>query len=136
MPAEPVDVNISITTTRGSVMAALVFTSNSREPVYIDRINGCLDGAIRNNVFTIESDGVPVPYTGIFAKRSRPGPEDVVTLQPGGSITTMVDLTKSYAFLPGTHTYAVYYSAFHQYPDRPGFIELRSKSVSWTFTGK
>ena len=135
MTADDTHVHLSITVDRDTVMAGLTFTNNSGGTAYIDRINGSLDGVIRNHVFSIRTDGVLVPYRGVLAKRRRPGLEDGVALQPGASGTATADLTREYAFLPGTHDYQVSYSAFHQFPNRPGFVCLASGSVSFVFTG-
>ena len=127
---------LSINIVQKSVLSSLAFINNSKETVYINKINGCLNGLIENNVFAIESEGSPIDYTGVLAKRLRPGPEDVVALDPGGTIDTIVDLSKAYAFMPGNHAYIAYYSAFHQFPDRPGYVSLQSNTISFTYKGE
>ncbi|MSN25150.1 MAG: hypothetical protein GJV46_04695 [Geobacter sp.] len=136
MPTNIIDVRLSVNIVQQSVLASLDFINKSKEIIYINKINGCLNGVINNDVFSLETEDGPIEYTGVLAKRSRPGLEDVVALEPGENISTVVDLNKAYAFLPNTNIYKLYYSAFHQFPDRPGFISLKSNVISFTYTGE
>ncbi len=135
MTTSTVEVKLKIDINEDNVLASLSFVNKSDDVAYINKINGCLDGEIKNNVFTIETEGCPIKYTGVFTKRMRPGPDDVVALQIGEIINVKVKLNKAYAFLPGEHHYRAYYSAFHQFPDRPGFIDLESNVVTFTYGG-
>lgn len=70
----------------------------------------------------------------MLGKRRPPGPGDFVTLEPKNKVSARVSLVEAYDFLSGTHTYDVYYSALHSFPDRGGFIELRSNEVTFSLT--
>jgi hypothetical protein len=50
-----------------------------------------------------------VPYTGRMVKRGPPGLDDYVELAPHSAHTHTIDITRSYAFKPGTHTYVIRY---------------------------
>lgn len=65
-----------------------------------------LDG-VSAPLFTVTRDGEEVPYRGRMAKRPEPTDADYVTLEPGATVTSDVDLAKLYALPPGR--YAVTY---------------------------
>jgi hypothetical protein len=50
-----------------------------------------------------------VPYAGRMVKRAPPGLEDYVELAPHSAHTHTIDVTRAYAFRPGTHTYVIRY---------------------------
>lgn len=50
-----------------------------------------------------------VPYTGRMVKRAPPGLDDYVELAPHSAHTHTIDITRAYAFKPGTHTYVIRY---------------------------
>jgi hypothetical protein len=133
-PNNAVDVKLSVAVEAQSVTATLTFTNQSSADVHIEKINGCLDGSIQNDVFKITADGERVLYTGALAKRFPPGPEDFVKVAPGKKLTTTVRLDQAYGLIPGSHRYRAAYSALHPFPDRPGFLSLESNSVSFTVT--
>ncbi len=136
--AAQVETKLTIEIDKESVIATLLFTNKSDKTVCIDRINGCLDGSIKNNVFTISCDGVRIPYVGRYYKRRAPGAKDVVELLPAQSIRTTVILNKAYGFLQGTHACKVSYDAFHQFqlPGVPRLLELKSNEATFSFSGK
>lgn len=134
MSSSPVAVRLEVSPAGGVVNATLTFKNTSDVVAYVEKINGCLEGGIENDVFHIETGGQEVDYTGTLAKRRPPGPDDFVKLPPKQEIATSVRLTDAYDFLAGTHRYKAYYSALHAYPDRPGFTELKSDEVTFTFT--
>lgn len=58
-------------------------------------------------LFTVTRDGTPVRYLGRMVKRAAPTDADYVTLEPGASVTSDVDLAKSYALdAPGSYVVA------------------------------
>jgi hypothetical protein len=50
-----------------------------------------------------------VPYTGRMVKRGPLGLDDYVELAPHSAHTHTIDITRAYAFEPGTHTYTIRY---------------------------
>jgi hypothetical protein len=50
-----------------------------------------------------------VPYTGRMVKRAAPGLDDYLELAPHSAHTHTIDITRLYAFRPGTHTYVIRY---------------------------
>ncbi|MEA2559749.1 MAG: peptidyl-Lys metalloendopeptidase [Acidobacteriota bacterium] len=80
-----------------------------------------------SDMFVVERDGRAVLYIGREVKRSAPGPEDYVTIEPGGSVSVELDLSEGYALSePGQ--YRAQYRA--QYRSR----ELTTNSVSFVLT--
>lgn len=60
---------------------------------------------IDNNLFAVGLNGERVAYTGRLVKRAAPTAQDYITLAPGQSITTRVELSSSYDLgLPGEYT--------------------------------
>lgn len=53
--------------------------------------------------------GGEVPYTGPMVKRAAPTLDDYIELPPHSARTHTIDITRAYAFEPGTHTYAIRY---------------------------
>jgi hypothetical protein len=51
-----------------------------------------------------------VPYTGRMVKRAPPGLDDYVELAPHSAHTHTIDISRFYAFKPGTHTYVIRYA--------------------------
>jgi peptidyl-Lys metalloendopeptidase len=73
------------------------------------------------DIFDVERDGERVPYRGILAKRSVPGPDEYVTLEPGESVSAEVNLAEGYDLgTPGD--YAVQYRS-------PEISQVVSKSA-------
>ena len=134
MSSNPVAVKLVVATSSATIAATLTYTNTSSENAFIEKINGCLDGHIDNNVFELTADNRRIDYTGILVKRRAPGPDDFVKLPPGEKLITTVRLEETYEFLPGSHTYRVVYSALHSYPEHPGFIELKSNEEKFSFT--
>lgn len=50
-----------------------------------------------------------VPYTGRMVKRTALGLEDYIELAPHSAHTHTIDVSRAYAFRPGTHTYVIRY---------------------------
>jgi hypothetical protein len=48
-----------------------------------------------------------VPYTGRTVKRGPPDLDDYIELAPHSAHAHTIDITRAYAFEPGTHTYVI-----------------------------
>ncbi len=129
--AVPATVQLSATANGHNLQVVLNFTNVSPRPVFLDKISGCLDGKIGDDVFQITADGgQPVPFSGKKTPRSaNPGPRQFVVLVPGETTRATVTLNRSYRLLSGTHTYSIIYAASHNYPARLQSITLRSDPV-------
>jgi len=132
MSPEAVSAELEVEVKESGIMGRLRFTNHSKQAVSLEKINGCLDGVIENNVFRIVSDGKSVEYSGILAKRQPPGPGDFRKIEPGRTLETVVNLSKAYDFFPGSHTYRVTYKAYHSYPGNSDFWILKSNEAAFT----
>jgi hypothetical protein len=131
----PVSLELAIDTSKGIVCATLTFTNASDEDVFLEKVNGCINGTIRNNVFRVISEVEKVPYIGLYAKRNAPGPDGFFCLAAGASYSATVKLSEVYGFFPGWHSYRVRYVAAHPRIDRPGeHWELSSSECRFSFT--
>jgi len=125
--AVPVTVQLSVTASKHNLQVVLNFANVSPQPVYLDKISGCLDGKIGNDVFQVTADGQPVPFSGRKTPRPAvPGPRQFALLAAGGTKQVIVTLNRSYRLPSGTHAYSVAYSAPHDYPARLQSLVLRS----------
>lgn len=135
MSNDIIAVKLDIQISERQILATLNFTNNADKPVFLDKINVCVDGHIRNDVFIIDSGDRSIEYSGVLIKRMKPGINDVVELQPGKILTTKVDLNESYEFLGETHNYKILYNAFHPFKDlkNTDYVELKSNEVKFTY---
>ena len=122
---------LSITQKDGHVFAELVYTNTGDRPALLLKINAALDNKLENDLFKINDErGNEVSYTGVLAKMGKPGPQDFLELMPKEQTSTRVRLDDVYKLATGRpRDYRVVYSAYHQYPDRPGFWELVSNEA-------
>jgi hypothetical protein len=51
-----------------------------------------------------------LPYVGRMVKRAAPAADDYIELAPHSSHAHTIDVTRFYAFKPGTHTYVIRYA--------------------------
>jgi hypothetical protein len=72
-------------------------TNESDTPLYFLKWYTPLEG-IAGEIFKITRDGQAVPYEGILASRSFPTIESYILINPGESISTVVDLGTSFDF--------------------------------------
>ena len=116
MERKTVETELKIIVSKNSVIANIMFINISPKDIYLEKINACLSGEIENDVFEISSEGKKIEYVGPLTKRLPPGPEDVVLLSKGDSITTSVNLCEAYEFKKRGIEYCVTYSAYHSSP--------------------
>ena len=124
--------DLNILVSNSTVRAHLMIRNGSPEAVRLERSKVFDSGEISNSLFEITSGETPIAYIGKMAKLRKPGPEDFINLNAGQQYETTVDISNAYAFLPGSHTYAAVYKAFHSYPDRDGYWTLESNSATFT----
>lgn len=108
---QSVSVNVSLpdstTVSDREVLVNMVFTNNGNESVRM--VNWFMpDGEIDGDMFILSRDGQPVTYLGPLVKRGAPGAQDLITLEPGESVTRNVDLGSAYD-LSRSGTYSIRY---------------------------
>ncbi len=133
--AVPVTVLLSAAVNGHNLQVVTNFTNVSTRPVYLDKISGCLDGKIGDDVFQVTADGQPVPFSGRKTPRPAvPGPRQFALLAAGETRRVVVTLNHSYRLPSGTHTYSIIYSAAHNYPARLQSLTLRSAPAQCVLT--
>jgi hypothetical protein len=77
-----------------------------------------------------------VPYTGRMVKRGPLGLDDYVELAPHSAHTHTIDITRSYAFKPGTHTYVIRYdgAALSDVRQLESSAGIRTEAVMFSHT--
>jgi hypothetical protein len=74
-----------------------ILENESDTTLYVLKWYTPLEG-IAGEIFKITHDGQPLPYEGISASRTVPTIDSYVIIQPGESVSVVVDLGKSYDF--------------------------------------
>jgi peptidyl-Lys metalloendopeptidase len=101
---------------------------------------------LAGEIFRVERDGEPVPYTGLMAKRGVPQLDEYVPIKTGESVSAEVDLTTDYDFsVPGNYTINYLSPAVSQVVSREapmakrqrdlGPVQIPSRSVTVRITG-
>ena len=103
---------------RGAYRVALALQNHGDREAHLYRPNACQGGKVENDVFVLRDGAVVVPYTGRYAKRPAPRPQDFDAIPPRGTLMIEVDLASAYAIVPGA-SYTVLYEAFHDNPVDP-----------------
>jgi len=82
--------------------------------------------------------GAEVPYTGRMVKRAALTLDDYIELPPHSAHTHTIDITRAYAFEPGTHTYAIRYqgSVLADVRQLESAAELSAEPVMFSHTGR
>jgi hypothetical protein len=77
-----------------------------------------------------------VPYTGRMVKRGPLGLDDYIELAPHSAHTHTIDITRAYAFKPGTHTYVIRYegAALGDVRQLESSADLRTEAVMFSHT--
>ena len=82
--------------------------------------------------------GAELPYTGRMVKRAALTLDDYVELPPHSVRTHTIDITRAYAFEPGTHTYVIRYQGEVLADVRrlESAVELSTEPVTFSHTGR
>lgn len=82
-------------------------------PMDLDSPTVCSHGRPQNSVFSVEADGVEVPYRGEMKKRAPPDTYTVV--KPGKSFTVEVDLSDVYTPPATAKLLRIRFSSFNHF---------------------
>jgi len=87
-----------------STQLTFTLVNESDIRLYLLRWYTPLEG-IAGEIFGVRRDGQVIPYRGILASRMPPTPDDYVVLDPGASVSVVVDLSEGYDLSePGEYT--------------------------------
>jgi peptidyl-Lys metalloendopeptidase len=110
VPALAQDVTVTLAPVRqhfarsDEVKVEVTLANTGLAPQYILKWHTPVEG-VEGPLFEVQRDGQPVRYLGIEAKRPAPGPNDYVRLEPGASISTVVELSALYEMnVTGSYT--------------------------------
>ncbi|MES2116241.1 MAG: hypothetical protein V4578_13885 [Pseudomonadota bacterium] len=94
----------------GRVLVHVTIENRGKLPVFIPH-EIAVDKEVFGKVFEIHdvASGALLPYQGIMVKRGPYTRDDYVTLKPRGVRRNTLDITASYGFLAGPHTYRLSY---------------------------
>jgi hypothetical protein len=82
--------------------------------------------------------GAELPYTGRMVKRAALTLDDYIELPPHSARTHTIDITRAYAFEPGTHAYAIRYQGpvLADVRQLESAVELATEPVTFSHTAR
>ncbi len=89
------------------VIVHVAITNPNDFPIRILKWFTPLNG-VERSLFTVTRNGEPVPYIGKMVKRAAPTEADYITLEPGASVTSDVNLAEVYALSVSDHYQVAY----------------------------
>lgn len=78
------------------VLLRFALTNTSAVSVSVLTWGTPLEG-FKTDMFAVYQQGARVPYIGMLVKRGQPAPEHYLTIKPGESVSTVIDLAEGYA---------------------------------------
>ncbi|MEO7576071.1 MAG: hypothetical protein ABIT83_00505 [Massilia sp.] len=108
---DAVSEKLQVESRNGKVLVHLTFANHGDQVVYLPR-SVASDSEAAGAWFEVRdsSNGDPLDYIGPMVKRAPPGKHDYVALKPHAVHRHTIDISKTYAFLQGRHTYELSYS--------------------------
>ncbi len=95
----------------GKVIVVLSVVNGGKQPVYVPKaVYQDRELLGRSFEITEQSGGVALDYAGKMVKRGPVTGADFVAVKPGATLGNRIDITHSYAFKPGTHSYRLAYA--------------------------
>lgn len=97
---------LKATSTKGRVLVTAQYENRGAAAVQVPRALAA-EKELTGRLFDIvEADtGAAIEYQGMMVKRGPLTAADYLTLKPGAKRSNTIDITRSYAFLPGLHHY-------------------------------
>jgi hypothetical protein len=106
--------HVQVSSQGGKVLVRLTLDNNSAKPVYVPRALYA-DKELFSSSFELveQASGKALEYTGPMVKRGPLGKEDFIKVAPHGRLSNTIDITRSYGFLQGVHTYELRYTGHY-----------------------
>lgn len=103
---------LSVASSGGRVLVTVVLDNPGASPMHVP-VAIATDKELFGRLFDIRdaATGQPVEYQGPMVKRGPLTADDYFTVAPGTRHRNTLDITDSYAFKPGLHTYRLSYEA-------------------------
>jgi len=93
----------------GQVLVHVTVHNGGSATVYVPRALAADPHPLGKTFSLIAEGAVPVDYAGPMVKRGPIGPADFVAVKPNSTLRHTLDISRSYAYLPGEHTYTLLY---------------------------
>lgn len=91
----------------GRVLLRLRFDNGGADPAWVPAAVANDEDLTRREFDIVAEDGARVDYIGPMVKRGALGAEDYIRIAPHGRLAHTLDITDSYAWKAGAHTYTV-----------------------------
>jgi hypothetical protein len=110
LAAQPM-LKLKATSTKGRVLVTAQYENRGAAAVRVPRALAA-EKELTGRLFDIvEADtGAAIEYQGMMVKRGPLTDADYLSLKPGAKRSNTIDITRSYAFLPGPHRYLLSYA--------------------------
>lgn len=107
---EAVREQVQVDAAGGKVVVTLTVGNQGPQPVYVPRAL-YQDDELIAPVFQVRhaTTGAALAYTGRMVKRGPVTADDYLAVAPGTSLSNRIDITPSYDFRAGEHTYQLSY---------------------------
>jgi hypothetical protein len=137
-PTVDVKHSMDIETPAGRVLVQLTVINQGRSTVWIPR-EILAEKELTGRRFDVRDFGNrPIAYTGKMVKRAALTAADYQALEPGKMLMNTIDITQTYAFKKGRHTYNIGYAgpvlADIRKPD--ALTEFPARPVSFVYSGR
>jgi hypothetical protein len=111
-PMNQVSEAIAVESRQGKVLVHVTITNRGARTVYVPNTVAA-DKELFGRVFAVRdaASGAALEYIGPMVKRGPLTRDDYVAVKPRGKHSNTIDITRSYAFLPGKHTYQLSHAA-------------------------
>ena len=129
---------IDVESVNGRALVYLTVSNYGKQTVWVPR--EMAEGKeLTGRRFDVRAfDGRPLAYTGKMVKRAALTAADYVPVAPGKELKSTIDITPSYAFLKGRHSYQIGYDGPYladvKQLDKPA--ESPARPITFIHTGK
>lgn len=137
-PAVDVKHSLDIETPKGRVLVQLTIINQGRSTVWIPR-EMLAEKELTGRRFDVRDFGNrPVAYTGKMVKRAALTAADYQALEPGKMLMNTIDITQTYAFKKGRHSYNIGYTGpvLADIRKLDALTEFPARPVSFAYTGR
>ena len=102
--------NLQVESRAGQVLVHVEIQNRGTATIYVPRALAADPQPLGKTFVLTLDEGGAVDYTGRMVKRGPIGPADFVAVQPNSTLRHTLDITASYAFLPGQRGYTLQYA--------------------------
>jgi hypothetical protein len=109
--APSVSTTLRVESRAGQVLVHVTVDNRSGATVHVPRALAADPQPFgRTFTLTAEPGAKAIDYAGPMVKRGPIGPADFIAVKPHSTLRHTVDISHSYAFLPGEHSYTLQYA--------------------------